>query len=114
MEVLAVVGLVVIVVVMLAVVLIPLIALGSIINGYVLRILWGWFIVPIFHLPSLTIAQAIGLSMVVGLLTHRSRNSDGREKTEKEKKKELISFIAELFLFPFITLGVGWIVHQYT
>ncbi len=112
MEALAIIGLVVVVVVVLAVVLVPLVAIASILNGYVLRILWGWFVVPLFHLPNLTIAQAIGLTMVVGLLTHRSR-TDGREKTKEEKRKETIEFFAELFLYPFITLGVGWIVHLY-
>ena len=38
-------------------------------DGYVLSILWRWFAVPLFHLPVLTIAQAIGVSVIVALLT---------------------------------------------
>ena len=30
-----------------------------IMNGWILSIMWGWFIVPLFHLPELTIHYAI-------------------------------------------------------
>jgi hypothetical protein len=38
-------------------------------RGFVLSILWGWFMVPIFNVPTLSIAPAIGLSLIVGFLT---------------------------------------------
>ena len=92
--------------------LVPLIALGSIVNGYVLKILWGLFIVPVFHLPTLTIAQAIGISIVVGMFTRRSSSSKKDGSNENDKKKILTAF-AEVFLMPFLALGIGWIVHQF-
>lgn len=45
-------------------------ALYAIWGGYVLTCLWGWFVVPTFALPPLTLAQAIGVSLIVGYLTN--------------------------------------------
>lgn len=39
-------------------------------NGYVLSILWGWFIVPTFEAPTLSVGYAIGFTMIVSYLTH--------------------------------------------
>ena len=36
--------------------------------GYVLMVLWGWYVVPQFGLPSLTLAIAVGLIMAFGAL----------------------------------------------
>ena len=36
--------------------------------GFALTKLWVWFIVPVFALPVLTIAYAIGLMLVVNLV----------------------------------------------
>lgn len=41
---------------------------AMIVRGLVLMALWGWFIVP-FGLPGLTLAWAIGISLIVGFLT---------------------------------------------
>lgn len=40
----------------------------TILSGYVLSVLWGWFIVPTFGLPLLTIPVAIGVMLVVAYL----------------------------------------------
>ena len=41
---------------------------GSIVGGWALSVMWGWFIVPLFNLPTLGIAQAVGLMCVVGMV----------------------------------------------
>lgn len=37
----------------------------SLLEGLVGRSLWGWFIVPVFHLPPLRLVESIGISMLV-------------------------------------------------
>jgi phosphate/sulfate permease len=98
-----------------------LVALKSIIDGYVMKILWSWFVVPVFHLPLLSVAQAIGISIVIDVFTYRSSSSKkdkSKEDTKKDKSKEDTKKViypesAKIFLFPFIALGIGWIVHQF-
>jgi hypothetical protein len=74
----------------------------SIWNGYALAVLWGWFIVPVFHGPALRIPFAIGLSLIVGYMTHQTRKSEDDPDT------------GYMFLLgvikPAVALLFGWIV----
>jgi len=47
------------------------IALGvasALFGGYTFALLWTWFIVPVFGVPSVSVGQAIGISIFLGLL----------------------------------------------
>lgn len=84
--------------------------LSTMVNGWALMTLWGWFIVPIFGLPSLTIVQAIGVAMVISFLTKRHDLSEQK----KRSTSETISFlIGASFLLPAITVAIGFIIHQF-
>lgn len=85
--------------------LLAMIPLATVLNGMAFRTLWAWFVIPIFHLPSLTIAQAIGVSMVVSFLTYQSTSTD------KDQPKWMP--IAMLFIKPAISLGCGWTVRLF-
>lgn len=71
-------------------------------KGYVLTILWRWFIVPVFGAPALTVAPAIGVLAVVGLLTYQARKGEADWNA------------AEYFLLgtlnPALALFGGWVV----
>ncbi len=86
---------------------VALIAITSLWRGFVLVKLWSWFIVPVFHLPLLTYAPAIGLSLVVGFLVYQyhSDEADQRPAGEKFTHACIISFI-----YPLIVLMIGWVV----
>lgn len=45
-------------------------------RGYVLTVLWVWFVMPVFNLPVLTIGYAIGISGLVSLLTLQVKKND--------------------------------------
>ena len=64
-------------------------------EGYVLMTLWGWFIVPTFRLPALTLALAIGVTCVIGLMTHQYVPS---------KENDNVAPIVCTFLFPAMML----------
>lgn len=87
-----------------------LVVVLSILRGWVLSILWGWFMVPILGLPALSIPQAIGIAVVVGLLTHQSHSSP-EDKNEPNGKKW--GRMLEPLLSPWIALAFGWVVKQY-
>ena len=86
------------------------VVVGVTVRGWVLATMWVWFIVPIFHLPPLTIPQAIGVSMVLALLTKdtTSNAADTRSTTEKWAHAG-----ATILVAPVVTLGLGWIVLQF-
>lgn len=86
------------------------IVVSSVMNGWVLSILWGWFISPIFNVPNISVLAAIGLSLVAGMLT-TSNSSDG------EKRKDTTDLIATVLsravISPLLTLFIGYIVNVF-
>lgn len=82
-----------------------LLTLGMLITGWALWLLWGWFAVPIFGLPPLTIAQSYGVAGVVGFLTKQVVHEPGTSAN----KKILINLT-----FPFISVAFGWLVYKLT
>ena len=79
-------------------------------RGYVLSILWRWFIVTAFDVRPLGIASAIGISYVAGFLTFHYRPSSKNEKSPSEKFTESVVI---LLLYPLIALGFSYVVHLY-
>ena len=81
----------------------------ALLRGWVLSILWGWFVVPTFNLPQLSIPIAIGLALVVGFLAHQSIDVKSPERTGAEKW----AHIAMFFVSPLLSLLFGYIVHAF-
>lgn len=80
---------------------------GTIMNGWALSMLWGWFIMPIFAAPSLSVVQAIGVAMVVSFLT-----SGLQSETYKSKDfTDLIGqFAGKAIIYPIVVVAIGWLV----
>ncbi len=68
-------------------------------NGYALSVLWGWFIVPVFHLPAMGVAAGCGMALVAGMLVSR----DGA--VDKDQPWWLPSL--KMFIRPVLSLGFG-------
>ena len=49
---------------------------STLLRGYVITLLWAWFVMPTFGLPILTIGYAIGLSGLVSFLTLQVKKND--------------------------------------
>lgn len=79
-------------------------------NGWVLSILWGWFISPLFGLPPLSVASAIGLALIFGMFM---RTDNLNEDKTKNLGEMIVFLVAQAVLSPLFTLFVGWIVKQY-
>lgn len=109
MDIMGVVIVVVLIVVMLAFVA-GIMVMSCLLRGWVLSILWRWFMVPTLGLPALSVLQAIGIALVVGMLTHQSQHYP---ENKDEKTSTKVVRVSEPFLTPFVTLLIGWIVRQY-
>lgn len=76
--------------------------------GLTLSVLWGWFIVPLFGLPALSIWQACAVLLVASVL--RGWNPNKRD----EKPKDF--WFKVLLIPPFATglyLVFGWFVKAW-
>lgn len=80
----------------------------ALLRGLVLKIMWGWFIVPLGVTP-INIPMAIGIAMTVGMLTQRESDpNDKRSGTEKF----VTAFFTGIFGAGFV-LFFGWIVQLF-
>ena len=75
-----------------------LMVIATILSGFVIQIMWGWFITPLFDIYPPTIAQAIGLSLFVGAM----RPSAASAKSETGKDT---SALESVFTAAFVTIG---------
>ncbi|MEX1061603.1 MAG: hypothetical protein WEC39_00590 [Patescibacteria group bacterium] len=78
----------------------------SILRGWVLTKLWAWFIMPVFGLPSLGIAPAIGFALIVGFFS----SVDSEEDPTVEKFAELL---LKGVITTFYFLVFGWLVSLF-
>lgn len=83
-------------------------------NGYVLSVLWSWFIVPL-GVVSITIAWAIGLSVVIGLFkaTVSNTSETSNNSADKSWTDILISTSIRAFVPGLVSLGLGYVVHLF-
>lgn len=85
--------------------------ISTVLRGYVLSVLWAWFIVPQFDVKPLGIVSAIGVALVVGWLA-----KDTAPSPVKDKKPFLETIVEGVFLsiaMPLMILFTGYIVHLF-
>ena len=73
--------------------------------GFVLSILWKWFIVPQFNLAPLSVIYAMGVYLVMGYLTKENKLPD----PDTEIKEIFCDTITLGILKPLTFLVIGWI-----
>lgn len=91
--------------------MLALTAVSTIWHGYVFSVLWGWFIVPVFGLPLLSVALATGVILIINFATfHRVAVP---QDPNEDKVDKIGDMIAHVVVYPSIVLGIGWIIKQY-
>lgn len=80
----------------------------SILNGYTLATLWGWFVVTTFGAPVITIPIGIGLYMLVKFVTMKKPSDQDVEAEDSYYKAATFGYAKAL-----LTLLVGLIVKQF-
>lgn len=71
-------------------------------NGFMLSYLWQWFVVPL-GVPAIGIIQAIGICMIVSMLTYQPW-----PKSDDEGSPLLLSLLAKLFGFGVAFVASFW------
>ena len=77
--------------------------LATIFNGYVMTILWGWFVVEKFSLPTLNIPEALGILLIAKFSTIVVNLAD-MDVDDREVKSATLQW-----LLPLMALLMGWI-----
>lgn len=71
-------------------------------EAFTLKMLWSWFIANKFGLERISLAEAVGITLLTGVLTRHYR-----ARPDNKDYKSLVLFS----LAPVFVLFVGWIVH---
>ena len=83
----------------------------GVVRGWVLTILWSWFVVPTFHVPEISIPVAIGLALTIGMFQTKKIQT---EEKSKKSSSELFGEILGVGLgAPLLVLFFGWIVKLF-
>lgn len=84
--------------------------------GWVLVVLWSWFVIPVFGLPALHMAYAVGLMLLVRYMTivpDGDKIAEYKKLDVEERTERLMVNGALAVAFPLFVLGIGWIIHQF-
>ncbi len=88
--------------------IIPLMAVWG---GYVLSVMWSWFIIPVFTgAPTLSIPAAIGISIVISYVTRHATNLKEKEDADFDWYAKQTG---KMLFIPLFFLGYGWIIKQF-
>lgn len=75
----------------------------------IIPVIWGWFFVPL-GLPGITPFHAMGLYIILSLLSAESEIQKMDLNKETDKEETLVKSVA-LMIIPFIWLLMGYIGH---
>jgi len=81
----------------------------SLYRGFVLSLCWVWFVVP-FGTPAISIAHAMGISLVVGFLTSKSGK---KPDTDDEFAEVLMRGLVQSTLFTTIVWPIAWAISWF-
>ena len=92
-----------------------MIPLGLMLRGFILSIIWRWFLMPL-GLPEISVSLAIGVALTVSFLALKDA-SDFRSGADSIDEDEFATAIAktmtQVFMLPFWLLLTAWVVHQF-
>lgn len=82
---------------------------GTVWGGWVLSVLWGWFLVPTLGVPSIGVVQAMGVHLMMGFLTHQSHMSDRGDDVDFSQVYGFV--LLNSLLFPATALVMGYAIQ---
>lgn len=85
---------------------------AMILRGYVLSVLWRWFVVPL-GVPEIGIAQAIGISIIVGLVMLGVATKSDTSEADAEWWEAGIKALFRSVAGSLMAWGVGAIVYSF-
>lgn len=80
------------------------------INAFVGAHLWNWFFATTFGLPTITLLQSLGLSLLVSFWTFQHFTYKGKDERDLNQK---LGEMGLMLIRPWLMLLFGYIVHSY-
>jgi len=78
---------------------------GILVRGWVVAVLWGWFIAPVFDLALITTLQAFGLSLTLCFL--RPVHIPASKDKDNALNNLIVQTANYIMIEPLFALGIG-------
>lgn len=89
-----------------------ILAISTILSGWVLTILWAWFVVPL-GIAQIGIAHGIGICATGRLMIGSRAGSQSDADKTKDPIERLTQSIGVLLGYPLILLLIGWLAQMF-
>jgi hypothetical protein len=102
-----------------------LVVTGVLWNGFVISTVWNWFIATTFHVTTLGIVQACGISLVLRFMTldvsaiyaqmnaQTKSNQESEDTIKNDLAATLIKTATITYIIPLIVLTTSWIISWF-
>lgn len=92
-----------------------LMPLSAILHGVVLSIMWDWFVVSSLHAPPLHVAAAMGVSLIISLLTAHVVDEDRNKEAVKAipHSRAFWHAFQQWIILPGMVLLFGWVLKHF-
>ena len=88
-------------------------ALHLVVDAWAIQLLWNWFAVPLVGAPVLTLAHAMGVSVLAAILGPAAARVPESECEEGRTKAVLIHAFSTALLRPALLVAIGWCVKTW-
>ena len=82
---------------------------ATILRGYTLSIMWGWFIVTTFAIVPISVPAAIGINILAALFTKTPKRID----KDNVREDDVMYGIVVSILWSVLALAVGYVVTKF-
>ena len=86
---------------------------GVLVSGYVLSILWGWFITPVFGVVAPSVLACAGLAMFTGFLSGNTIRTALSSTSASVEKGSPVAKLFAVLISPWMVLFTGWVIHSF-
>lgn len=90
--------------------ILAMLPVAAIMYGWAFSVLWGWFFVPLFNLPEISVFSGIGIAMTVRLLMPYDYDP---KKYEGKEIGDVLGDMVGLAIGMVLTVLMGAIVHAF-
>lgn len=77
-------------------------------EGFVIMKLWGWYVVPEFAVPPMTIITAIGISLLWGIVSLKRRDYWPKQNDDDEELADKLALSTTPVIIYWVAFFTGW------
>lgn len=74
------------------------------VGGWALQTVWGWFLTPVFGVPTPALWTCAGIRSVAAFLTHKM--------TDEDEDRDWLKAACTALVSPPLYVGLAWVIYK--